>query len=178
MSKESERFTEDLGIIFLSVVLAYHIAKTGTLEHVLTLTLGREIIGSFIAGLAYSSGFTAPISVVAFGVMAQENSLLLIALVGAFGSMLADMFFFTFARYRFRTDLFYILKPLHLKRRGKFWTVTLPLIGAFIVASPLPDEIGVVLLGISHWSRKRVALLCFVLNFIAINIIGLIAQGM
>ncbi len=48
----------------------------------------------------------------------------------------------------------------------------LPLVGAAIIASPLPDEIGIVLLGASSISYKKIIVIAFVFNTIGIFLIA------
>ncbi|MDO8658949.1 MAG: hypothetical protein Q7K55_09495, partial [Candidatus Levybacteria bacterium] len=50
----------------------------------------------------------------------------------------------------------------------KYFSWTLPVIGAIIIASPLPDEIGVSLISISKMKTYRFLLLSFILNSIGI----------
>ena len=53
----------------------------------------------------------------------------------------------------------------------KYFSWTLPVLGAVIIASPLPDEMGVGLMGISKLKTSQFILLSFVLNSIGIFII-------
>jgi len=54
----------------------------------------------------------------------------------------------------------------------KYFSWTLPVIGAIIIASPLPDEMGVGLMGISKLKTKQFILLSFILNSIGIFLIA------
>jgi hypothetical protein len=49
-------------------------------------------------------------------------------------------------------------------------------VGAIIIASPLPDELGLALLGVSTLSRPQFFLLSFAMNSLGIFIILLVAQ--
>ncbi len=51
----------------------------------------------------------------------------------------------------------------------------IPIIGAVIIASPLPDEIGVSILGISKMKNWKFLLLSFFLNTVGIFIIVTVA---
>ena len=50
--------------------------------------------------------------------------------------------------------------------------------GGLILASPLPDELGVAVLGFSKMRLKYFALLSFVFNFLGIAVIGLVARAL
>jgi hypothetical protein len=54
----------------------------------------------------------------------------------------------------------------------------LPLfVGGIILASPLPDEVGVSILGVAKMRPSRFMLMSFFFNSIGILVIGLIARG-
>jgi hypothetical protein len=54
----------------------------------------------------------------------------------------------------------------------------LPVVGAVIIASPLPDELGLALLGFSRIDRRYFFAISYTMNFIGIVLIGLAARGM
>ena len=51
-----------------------------------------------------------------------------------------------------------------------------PAVGAIVVASPLPDEFGLTLLGLTKMPKKRFLALMFGLNFVGILFIALAAN--
>ena len=53
----------------------------------------------------------------------------------------------------------------------------LPFIGALIIASPLPDELGLVMLGAAGVKTKYFIILSFSLNFAGLVAIGLITKA-
>ena len=61
-------------------------------------------------------------------------------------------------------------KVMHLVHT-KYFSWTLPILGAIIIASPLPDEMGVGLMGISKLKTSKFILLSFILNAIGIFLI-------
>jgi hypothetical protein len=60
----------------------------------------------------------------------------------------------------------------------RVFRAVMPFLGALIIASPLPDELGLVFLGISKLKTRYFLPLSFVLNFFGILIIGLIAKSL
>jgi len=61
----------------------------------------------------------------------------------------------------------------HFKKvlHTKYFSWTLPVIGAIIIASPFPDEIGVSLMGISKMKTYQFILISFLLNAIGIFLV-------
>jgi len=66
------------------------------------------------------------------------------------------------------------LKKLFL---SPFFTWLIPIAGAFIIASPLPDEIGISLMGLSKVKNWHFILITFLLNAIGIFLVVTLARS-
>jgi hypothetical protein len=66
----------------------------------------------------------------------------------------------------------------HLSSQAKIrrWHFLLSLLGALIIISPLPDEMGISLLGWSSMDKRIFAILSFFLNGIGLGLILLVSQ--
>ena len=175
---------DDLVLIALSLLLAVWLLKSDVLSHLLTATQERELLGSFITGIFFTSVFTTAPATVTLGQIAQANSIWLTALFGALGAVLGDLAILRLFRQVFETHLTALLKhrgPIRRLRaifRLKLFRSFLLLIGGLIIASPLPDELGISLLGLSKAKRRTFILVSFSFNFIGILIIGLVAKSL
>ena len=179
VSKSSRRFLiEDFSIIAFSIIVSIVLVKTGVFVRVLAATQGTEFLGSFIAGIFFTSIFTTAPSVAAFGEIAQTSSVWSMAFFGALGSIVGDLIIFRFVRDRFSEhmrELFQHRKGKHrlahlFKLRSFRWVSFL--IGGIIIASPFPDELGISLLGFSKLRLRYFIPLSFAFNFIGILVIG------
>ena len=173
----------DIAIITFSVIIAVILAKTGILIEFLTVSRNLEIIGSFLGGFFLVSAFTAAPALVAITEIAQHNSALLVSFFGAIGALIGDLLIFRFVKDSISDDIAYLLKKtgsgrflhiFHLRIFG--WLI--PLIGALIVASPLPDEIGLAMMGLSKMKTKFFAPTIFILDFLGILAVALIAKSL
>ena len=140
-----------------------------------------RFIGSFIAGILFVSVFTVAPATVALGEIARVNSLIITAVIGGLGALAGDLIIFRFVRGRISQDFSYLVKISKSERlvlifKLKLFKWLIPFIGALIVASPLPDEIGLAMLGLSRMKTSVFILSSFLLNSIGILIIGLIAK--
>jgi hypothetical protein len=183
MAYRSNDILRDFAIIFLSVLVAIILAKTGALQELITSTQEVRFIGSFIAGIFFTSVFTAAPAVVALGEIAQSNSILSVASIGGFGALLGDLIIFRFVKDRVSQHFTYLARASRLGRivsifKLKLFHWMIPFVGALIIASPLPDEIGVTMLGLSKMKNSYFIVLSFFLNSAGIFIIGLIAKTM
>ena len=183
MVKTKDNFlVRDVLIIFLSVLVAFIFIKTGVLARILISAEGLRLGGSFVAGMFFTSVFTTAPAIVTLGEIARANSIFYVALLGAAGAMIGDLIFFRFVRDRFSEHLLELLQHQETGKRFrallklKYFKWLTFLIGSLIIASPLPDELGISLLGFSKVRFGVFALFSFISNFIGIFIIGLVAQ--
>ncbi len=183
MTNNQNSLIRDLAIVILSIFIAIILAKTGALERLITSTQEMRFIGSFIAGILFVSVFTAAPATVALGEIAQSNSVITLAIIGGLGALVGDFIIFRFMRDRISQDFSYLIKISKSERlvsifRLRLFKWLIPFIGALIVASPLPDEVGLAMLGLSRMKTSVFIPLSFLLNSIGILIIGLIAKAL
>ena len=181
MNNHGNNLFRDLALVVLSVFIAIILAKTGTLKDLITSTQEMRFIGSFIAGILFVSVFTVAPATVALGEIAQSNSAIAVAIFGGLGALVGDFLIFRFARDRISQDFTYLVKISKSERlvsifKLKLFRLLIPFIGALIVASPLPDEVGLAMLGLSRIKTSVFIPLSFLLNSAGILIIGLIAK--
>lgn len=140
-------------------------------------------IGVFVAGILFVSIFTA-VPAVALLISFGEYNPVIVALIAGLGSMIGDYIILRFAEDK----VAYELKPIAFKfgipqtiayMQGRKPTLGLVrLVGALIIASPLPDEIGVGLLGLGKLSKVSFLAICYVLNAAGIFIIILTVKSL
>lgn len=179
--KESDALGRDIGTIVLSVFVAIFITESGIINHVLA-SAESHIIGSFIAGIFFTSVFTTVPAIVVLVEIIEMNSIFIVALFGAIGALLGDFIIFRFVRDTLTENLMKFIKEgHHTKLRALFYSRAykrlLPFIGALIIASPLPDELGLVMLGAAGVKTRYFLILSFALNFAGLVAIGFITKA-
>jgi hypothetical protein len=165
----------DILFIAIGVFIAIIISRSGLLDQAIAL-IGNGVIAVFIAGFFFTSAFTIAPASVAFARMASSMPASTLALWGALGALCGDLVLFFFIRDRFADDLKHSLKPSFVKHIAHsfhfgFLKWLSPLIGAVVIASPLPDEIGLTLLGLSKTRLILLVPIAFVMNTIGIYIL-------
>lgn len=166
-------------VLFLvSLSLAFYLARSDypqlliDKELLIDKVLPFKLIGAAVAGVMYTSFLTAPLSVVALYLLSQRVDPVLLGLVAGAGAMLGDILIVQFFRQVLRgfsaarhTSLFKWIKKefkaLHLD-------ILAILLGVIIVASPFPDELGLILLGASKLSLGKLMILTYILNTVGI----------
>lgn len=176
--------SQDIGIIALSIIVAIVLVQTGIVIKMLSLSNQSEFLGSFFVGLFFTSIFTTAPAIVTLGEMAQVHSPYTVALWGAMGAVVGDLVIFRFIKDRFGAHLMELVTIRGTRKRLKtlltrpvFRWVTF-FIGGLILASPLPDELGIGLLGFSKMRLSGFLLVSFVFNFFGIVLIGFAARAL
>ena len=152
-SKNNLLLLKDVAIIALSIVIAVLFIKTGIIVHMIPNSTSSPIIGSLIAGFFFTSVFTTAPAIVALGEIASHSSLWITALFGTIGAILGDLVIFHFIKDRFASHINAALKHNKFKHKHEeffqwkymYWFTFL--VGGLIIASPLPDEVGISMLG-------------------------------
>jgi hypothetical protein len=171
----------DILIVTASVILAIYLSYSGGLQYLFDLVGDNLVIASVLTGLFFTSFFTTPLAIAMFANIAHQGNIFLIALLGGLGAVVGDSILFFFVRDRVVKDSAFLMsgprwkRILRIFKKRRFRRI-LPIVGAIIIASPLPDELGLALLGVSTLSRPQFFLLSFAMNSLGIFIILLVAQ--
>jgi len=145
---------KNLSLLFLSVIAAFVLYKWEPFHTALVQVNQLGFLGAFFGGILFVFTFT-----VAVGGIILFN--------------LTDLIIFKFVRNKLVDEL----RPIYDQLGGGHLTNilhtvylrwTLPIIGALILASPLPDELGVTLMGISGLSTRRFIVISFLLDTVGI----------
>jgi uncharacterized membrane protein YdjX (TVP38/TMEM64 family) len=175
-----------LALLGIVIVLTYILFRTTEIGNFISNLGVLKGLGIFIVGILYPFSFTSPLSA-AFFLTVDNGNIFLTSLIGGLGGMVSDLILFRFVRISF-TDEFYKLKNEQIIKKLRNWarkkmhkhvrTILLHLFTFFLIASPLPDEAGIVLLsGFTKIKMKTIALITLVCHTIGIVIILLIGKA-
>ncbi len=164
-------------VVFFSVVVAIILSRI-ELFHYLLLHLGSfGYLGAFIAGMFFVSTFTVATSALILLILAETLSPLEIGLIAGLGAVVGDMLIFRLVKDNLTNEIEdiynHVDKKKHFKKlfHSKYFNWMLPVLGSIIIASPLPDELGVSLMGISKINPVKFIFLSYILNSIGIFLI-------
>lgn len=172
---------KDLLLILVGCILALVIVNSGVLKAILNL-VGNPAAAAFLAGIFFTSAFTLVPASFALVSLTDLAPLHTIALLGALGAMVGDVIIFLFIRDRFADDLMNAMKPSVLRHvlnsfHLGFMKWLSPILGALIIASPLPDEFGLTLLGLSKTRLVVLMPIAFAMNWLGIYLVVWLAQA-
>ena len=143
-----------LTIYILAIAVSYFIFQIPSVLQFVSSFDNLLYIPVFIGGLLYTVGFTAPIST-GFFLALHPSNILIASLIGAAGALITDIALFSFIRLSFmdefrlleRSSLIkHIMSGVRMIFPKKLRSFLVYIFVAIIIASPLPDELGVALL--------------------------------
>ena len=155
---------KDLLLLCASIVFAVVLSQTELARYILGLPQGLESAAIFLAGSLFTSVFTVAPSIVILGQLAVENSFPLVVFLGALGAVCGDYIIFSLFRNHIERDLHALIPSV------------LVAVGAVIIVSPLPDELGLTLMGLSKTNYRTFFIVSFIANAVGIAMVGLVAQ--
>ena len=143
-----------LTLYVIAIIAAYFVFQLPAVSAFVVSIDNLFYLSIFFAGLLYSAGFTTPIAT-GFFLAIDPINIYSVALIGAIGSLIADIGLFSFIRLSFKNE-FKLLKHTSFVRHissginrivpKKIRSFLVYILVAVIIASPLPDELGVAML--------------------------------
>lgn len=168
---------KNLTLLGISFFIAYILYNNESFHSFLLHLGGFGYFGAFIAGILFVSTFTAATGVLILLVLAEQLSIIELGVIAGLGAVVGDFIIFRFIQ----DDLVAEVEPIYKQFGGghitkvlhsRYFSWTLPVIGAILIASPLPDEIGISLLGLSKMKTYQFLLISFCLNAIGIMFVA------
>ena len=184
VNTETKPIIQDISVVVLSVLVAVMLVQTGSLHTLLLSTKEYEVFSSFFAGMFFTSVFTTAPAIVALGEIATQGNLFVVSVLGAVGAMCGDALIFAFVKNKLSEHVSLLIgQQTRRKRVRHFFKSRLIrifsfVLGGIIIASPLPDELGIGLMGISKMKTRYFLVLSFAFNFIGILLIGITARAL
>ncbi len=163
-------------LLLLSFVTFYYFLKLPITDQAIRHFGNLGYLGAFLAGIFFVSVFTvAPAGLVLYR-LADNLHPIEVAVLAGLGAMLGDYIIFRYMKDRVFEELAPLFRQLHTPYirtlfRSPFFAWILPLIGALIIASPVPDEVGVSMLGLSKIRPWQFFLVTFTLNALGIFLV-------
>lgn len=174
------RVALEIFVLVTGVVLSVAAWRSGMLQQLVVQLSDRWWLAGLVSGILYSSVFTVGPSTAVLGTLATLHPAWQVAVIGGIGAMLGDLTVFHFLKSGISHVL--LRSTIHHRQRRvrRRWQKNLRwlmvLFGCIIIASPLPDEVGLSLMGISGLRTRYLIPISFVCNAAGILLIGLGAR--
>jgi uncharacterized membrane protein YdjX (TVP38/TMEM64 family) len=180
--KQKIKIFWDIFFILLSIAIAVFLEESGAVGAFLSFLGEYKILAVFVAGIFFTSVFTTASSIVLIGELSKSSPVAVVAIIGGAGALIGDYVIFRFVKDRIVEDFKHLLSYEKRQRfarifHRKLFRYFVPFLGGLLIASPLPDELGVTVLGASKMKERYFFLISFVFNSLGILAITLIAKG-
>ncbi len=169
-------------LLLLTFIFAYILFKGRNFLQIKDIVSSLGYMGTFLSGSLFTYGFTAAPATALLLILAKEQNIILAGLIAGFGALIGDLIIFTFIRFSFKDEIKDISKSrlyriIDKKTHHLFKKYFIPILAGFIIASPLPDEIGIALFATSmHISRRFFSVISYLANTIGIFLILIIGR--
>lgn len=157
-------------LLFLTFLAAYIFLYGESYGPLRSYMVSLGYFGAFLAGIMYSYGFTAAFASSIFLILSEHQNIYAAALIGGLGSLIADLILFEFVRHSFKDEIALLAKEKIIVKTYKLMPPVakkymLAIFACIVIASPLPDEIGVPLIAaIRSFSARAFSLISYTLN--------------
>ncbi|OGG19220.1 hypothetical protein A2721_00075 [Candidatus Gottesmanbacteria bacterium RIFCSPHIGHO2_01_FULL_47_48] len=158
----------------LSLIAAIILLESRWIHQLIEFSQGAGfLLAALVAGFFFSSIFTSAVATITLFVLGQNHHPLIVSAVAAVGTAFADGLILKFIRDDVIVDLELLTSPFtrnlpHHLLQSSLLHLPLTILAAVVIASPLPDELGITILGLIKFKPKNFFLLTFFLNFLGI----------
>lgn len=175
--------TLDAWLLILGIAATVLIVEAGWIPAAAQMLAHQAELVSLTAGLLFTSVLTTTPAIALIAELSPYIPAWKLALIGGAGAVAGDLLIFRFVRSPFVAYFVRAFTTPGMLRfgraldRGPLWWIP-PLLGALVIASPLPDEIGLLMMGLSHIKTVPFMVLSFTMNAAGIFAIASIAHSL
>lgn len=172
-TKTAKRVILHFLILAISITVAVSLVGNADLSRFVRQSSGLTFVGAaLVAGFFFSSVLTSAIATASFLILGQNHNPLVVSAIGGVGAAIGDGLILKIIKNDVIADLEVLTKPFAGRTKfifqSKILHKPLAILAAVIIASPLPDELGLTILGLIKFKPKHFYVLSFFLNTIGI----------
>lgn len=165
-------FLQSFLYVVLSVFSAYVIFVLLHRSNIIQIIGPFRSVAALISGMFFTSVFTAAPGGAMLITLAETMNPLVVSILGGVGAMFGDIILMLMIQQGANQSISLlpdrrIVKIIGVLRHTRY-RFMLTVLGAIVVASPLPDELGLALMGLSRTPLWAVFLLAFLFNTVGI----------
>ncbi|MEM4773134.1 MAG: hypothetical protein QW648_03970 [Nanoarchaeales archaeon] len=196
--KKLEWRYKNLILLLISIIFGIFLIKSKVIDNFAKEVGNLSYLGIFICGIFYAFSLSVAPSIAIFYSFGKVLNPFIIASIGALGSVIGDYLIFRFVKvnlkeeikliwedinnkFYFKDSIFYRIFPfsnlifsfrfklmMNKVYSSKIYNFLIKILAIIIIASPLPDEFGVTLLGLTNQETKSFILISYFCNFFGI----------
>ena len=176
VGKKEKRLVVDFSLIGVFIILAILTSRLGIIKQLIDYFSNWPILSVFFSGLFFTSAFTTAFAIAFFVELGGSLNIFVTALIGGVGAVVGDFILFYFIKDRFSDDVMSLAgnskRKIRTLFKSKLFKIFSPFVAGLIIASPLPDELGISLLGFGKAKTRNFLIFSFLANCIGIFLIN------
>lgn len=155
---------KNIVLLLLGILMAFVFSRSEIFKSFLFNLGNFGYLSAFIAGVLFVSTFTVAAGALILLTLTKVLPPFWLISIAVLGASFGDLVIFRFVRKSVIGEIMPIynqIKGNHLKKifHTKYFGWTLPVVGALIIASPFPDELGISLIGLSAVETRKFLLI-------------------
>jgi hypothetical protein len=161
-------------LFIVSVIIVFFFFSGLLYEPLHDVLILLGYFGTFLAGLLYPYAFTSAAGTAILIIIAKEQNLLLAGIVASAGAFISDIIIFFFVKFTFSKEMQGLSKEAVVQKLSRLMpdsirTYMLTCFAAILIASPLPTEMGILLMtSIKKITTKKFVAIIYLLHVAAI----------
>ncbi len=164
----------NLLLLVLGIILAFIFSQASWFTKDIGTLGNLSYLGAFVAGMMFASTFTVATGALILLTLAKTLPPFWLIVLGGLGAVTTDFLIFLFVKNDVVNEITPIYDEItgsHLKKilHTRYFAWTLPVLGALIIVSPLPDELGISLLGVEQVRTSRFVLISLISHTIGMT---------
>lgn len=173
---------KNISLLLLGIVFTFFLLTFELFQNTIVRLGSFGYLGSFVAGIFFVSTFTVVPSGTSLFLLGQNLNPYLLAIIAGSGAVIGDLIIFRFVKDELYHEIGKlaqeVIRKKYIKRIVQIRTFSylLPLVGAIIIASPFPDELGIAMMGLTKIKTAKLVVLTFILNTFGIFLIVVSAK--
>jgi hypothetical protein len=173
---------KNTGLLLISLAIFFFLSDTPFAKNTISYIGDYGYIGAFFVGMLFVSAFTVAPAIVVLFFMAKTLNPLAVSLIAGAGGVIGDYLIFKFFKDRVFEELYPLFidhggKPVRKLFRTPYFGWLVPIVGAIIIASPFPDELGIMMMGLSKVKQWQFLIITFVLDVLAVFLVVVAARS-
>jgi len=167
-------------LLTIIIIFSYYLFTLPEVKNIILSMSELSYISDFFAGILFSFGFTTPLSIGYF-VTSYHLNILFAAIIAGIGAVIGDLIIFKTIKFSFMDEFKELEKKKVIKKieeivnNNKHVLIKhylLYIFAGIVLATPLPDEIGVAMLaGLTTIKQSKLAIISFILHTIPFYLI-------
>lgn|SRR3990167_5995953 len=174
---------KNLSLLTFGLIVGILLYRSEAFKEALVGLGSFSYVSALLAGVLYDTTFTVSTSIAILLVLVKTMSYVPLIILSTIGAVIGDYLVFKFVKDGLMRELVPVEaafekevghRRVHYFKHlfhSRYFHWTLPVVAVIMIGTPLPNELGIGLLGASGVKTKNLLIISLIFNFIGLNLI-------